>query len=363
MLGLSFMFIGDSCEMPEHGGEVDAAADQHDIPRDRWLDLSTGINPKPYPLPELAREYWHRLPDASLDVWLRENAANYYHVADPEQVVPAPGSQAIIQCLPRLLAPTRVAIVTPTYREHVTWWSAAGHHVVEVRGPEEIAEDAGVVVIANPNNPDGRLFNPELLLGLSGKRLLIVDEAFADVAPNISLAAHTGRPNLIILRSFGKFFGLAGMRLGFALTGRSFAGPLRRALGPWAVSGPAAAIGAVALADDAWVRAARVRLTANTGRLDGLLMRAGLRIAGGTSLFRLVEHTSAQELYDLLARAAILVRRFADRPHWLRFGIPGDDQAFQRLGQALTAWRTQSAPPAVVPGAAGLGRVSGAGQG
>ena len=141
------MSIGDSCQMPEHGGEVDAAAEQYGIARDRWLDLSTGINPKPYPLPELAREYWHRLPDASLDVWLRESAASYYRVTDPEQVVAAPGSQAIIQCLPRLLPATRVAVVAPTYREHVTCWSAAQHRVVEVRAPEEVPEDTGIVVL------------------------------------------------------------------------------------------------------------------------------------------------------------------------------------------------------------------------
>jgi cobalamin biosynthesis protein CobC len=349
--------------MPEHGGEVDAAAEQCGIARDRWLDLSTGINPKPYPLPELAREYWHRLPDASLDVWLRESAASYYRVTDPEQVVAAPGSQAIIQCLPRLLPPTRVAVVSPTYREHVTCWSAAQHNVVEVRAPEEVSEDTGIVVLANPNNPDGRLFSPERLLRLTEERLLIVDEAFADVVPNVSLAPHAGRPNLIVLRSFGKFFGLAGMRLGFALTGEPSATLLRRGLGPWAVSGPAAAIGAVALADDAWARAARVRLMAAAGRLDGLLMRAGLRIAGGTSLFRLVEHASAEELFDSLARSAILVRRFSERPQWLRFGMPGDDEGFERLRQALAAWRAR--PPAQTgsPGSAGLGNASGSGQG
>lgn len=349
--------------MPEHGGEVDAAAEQYGIARDRWLDLSTGINPKPYPLPELAREYWHRLPDASLDVWLRESAASYYRVTDPEQVVAAPGSQAIIQCLPRLLPPTRVAVVSPTYREHVTCWSAAQHNVVEVRAPEEVPEDAAIVVLANPNNPDGRLLNPERLLRLTEERLLVVDEAFADVVPNVTLAPHVGRPNLIVLRSFGKFFGLAGMRLGFALAGEASATLLRRGLGPWAVSGPAAAIGAVALADDAWARAARVRLMAAAGRLDGLLMRAGLRIAGGTSLFRLVEHASAEQLFDSLARSAILVRRFSERPQWLRFGIPGDDEGFERLRQALAAWRARCPAQTASPGSAGLGNASGSGQG
>ena len=355
--------MADLVHMPEHGGEVDAAAEQYGIPRDHWLDLSTGINPKPYPLPELAREYWHRLPDASLDIWLRESAASYYRVADPAQVVAAAGSQAIIQCLPRLLPATRVAVVTPTYREHVTCWSAAQHCVLEVGAAEDVPKDVGVLVIANPNNPDGRLLNPERLLRLAAERLMIVDEAFADVVPNISLAPAAGHPNLIVLRSFGKFFGLAGMRLGFALTAETLAIRLRRALGPWAVSGPAAAIGAVALADDAWSRAARVRLTAAAGRLDGLLMRAGLRVAGGTSLFRLVEHAGAPELFDTLARAAILVRRFSDRPQWLRFGIPGDDEAFERLSQALADWRTQSAPSTTSPGTAGAGRASASGHG
>lgn len=322
-----------------HGGAVDAAAERYGIPRDQWVDLSTGINPGPYPLPELARDYWYRLPDAALYAWLQESAAAYYGVGDPACIVPAPGSQAAIQWLPRLLDTARVAILAPTYSEHAAAWTAFGHSVDEIGADDAIPSEAGVIVVTNPNNPDGRIIEPGRLLTLAEGRLLVVDEAYADVAPEVSLARFAGRPDLVILRSVGKFFGLAGMRLGFALCGEPHAGRLRRALGPWAISGPAAAIGAVALADEGWIRTARVRLTAASSRLDGLLMRFGLRPVGGTTLYRLVADPRAAELFEHLAGNGILVRRFVDQPAWLRIGLPGEDRDFERLATVLAAWR------------------------
>jgi cobalamin biosynthetic protein CobC len=243
-----------------------------------------------------------------------------------------------------------VAILGPTYREHQASWLAAGHIVEEVADPDHVPPQAGVVVAVNPNNPDGRVIDGERLIALAEGRLLVIDEAFADVLPEVSLASRAGRPDLVVLRSVGKFFGLAGMRLGFALTGEVLAGSLRRAMGPWAVSGPATAVGAVALADTAWIAGARVRLTAAAGRLDGLLMRNGLRVAGGTTLFRLVDNARAAELFEHLAGAGILTRRFADRPGWLRVGIPGSDGAFERLAAALAAWRPRAVASAGVAG-------------
>lgn len=340
-----------------HGGAVDAAADAYGIPREQWLDLSTGINPHPYPLPDLAPEYWQRLPDTALDAWLREAAATCYGVADPAHVIAAPGSQAVISWLPWTFETKfTVAVLGPTYGEHAAAWSCAGHRVAEVDTLAALPAEAQVLVVVNPNNPDGRLHEPQQLLAAAAGRLLIVDEAFADLAPDCSLARHVGRDDLVVLRSAGKFYGLAGMRLGFALTGTRIGTPLRQRLGPWAVSGPTAAVGAVALADDGWARATRIRLMAGAGRLDGLLMRAGLQIAGGTALFRLVALTRADDLFERLARAAILVRRFADRPQWLRFGLPGDEEAFTRLGAALSSWRLQAALPVQPAGTAAARR-------
>lgn len=327
-----------------HGGEVDAFAEAYQLPRDQWIDMSTGINPVPFPLPDLAREYWYRLPDSGISLWLREAAATRYGVADPAHVIPCPGSQAVIQWLPRLIPARRVAVVGPTYREHVESWRSARCMVSEVATIDDVPDDVEVLVVVNPNNPDGRTIPPERVLAAAEGRFLIVDEAYADLLPDISIAGAVGRRDILVLRSIGKFFGLAGMRLGFALAAGPVAAELNRALGPWSVSGPAAVIGAVALADEGWVQSTRVRLKAAAARLDGVLVRAGLRIVGGTSLFRLVESPRAADLFDHLARAAILVRRFADHPSWLRFGIPADDAAFERVDEALCAWRNAASP-------------------
>lgn len=324
-----------------HGGALDAAAARYGIPRDGWLDLSTGINPNAYPVPDLAPDYWRRLPDSDLYGWLREAAARIYRVADPAMVVPAPGSQMVIQWVPRLIPATRVAILGPTYGEHEKCWTAAGHGVSMVSAPEDVSDEIGVVVCVNPNNPTGRIIEREQLLRLAENRLVVVDEAFADVAPDASVAPLVGRPGLLVMRSVGKFFGLPGMRLGFALGERPLADRIREAMGPWAVSGPAAAVGAVALSDDPWIRGARVRLRAATARMDGLLIRMGLKLVGGTTLFRLIEHPRASDLFEHLAQSGILVRPFKANPDWLRFGMPGNDPNFERLLSALADW-----PPA-----------------
>lgn len=327
-----------------HGGGVDAAAARFGIPADDWIDLSTGINPVPYPLPPIAEALWRRLPDGNHERALRVAAAAAYGVADPDRVVPAPGSQALIQWLPRLRRPGRIAVLGPTYAEHAAAWMAAGHQVTLTFDPACLAE-ADVAIVVNPNNPDGRSFTPTTLLDLAAtlerrNGWLVVDEAFADAPPGISLAATIGRPGVVLLRSFGKFFGLAGLRLGFALAGPEIAAPLRSAMGPWCVSGPATEIAIRALNDREWAETARRRIVTDSARLDGILAAAGLDIVGGTPLYRLAAHARAADLFDHLGRRGILARRFPETPSWLRFGLPGEERDWSRFAAGLAAWQS-----------------------
>ncbi|HKO07655.1 MAG TPA: threonine-phosphate decarboxylase CobD, partial [Alphaproteobacteria bacterium] len=265
-----------------HGGDLARVAEAAGAFAGAWLDLSTGINPWPYPVESLPASLWARLPGERLDERLRKAAQRYYGAPHADCVAPAPGSQALIQWLPHLCASARVAVLGPTYSEHAAQWSAAGHRVETWGELAALAESgADVAVVANPNNPDGRRLAPASLVALADRLAarggwLVVDEAFADVTPELSLAREVMRPGLILLRSFGKFFGLAGIRLGFALAAPAIATRLCARLGPWAVSGPALAVGAKALADAAWIEQTRRRLEKAAKRLDTILAGSGL---------------------------------------------------------------------------------------
>jgi cobalamin biosynthetic protein CobC len=326
--------------MVPHGGDLAAAEARWGIPARGWLDLSTGINPVPYPIPAIDPTAWHRLPQHDRLRQLLVAARDAYGASATAPIVAAPGTQILIQLLPRLRPGARVAILGPTYGEHAACWMAEGAEVTAVETLDAAAA-ADVVVLVNPNNPDGRIVAPDRLLALADHLaarggLLVVDEAFAEVAPRASVAAAAGRPGLLILRSFGKFFGLAGVRLGFALGAAAEIDRLARLLGPWAVPGPAIEIGIAGLSDRAWQGETRARLSADAAQLATILQAHGLQDRGGTDLFRLVEHPDATGVWDRLGRAGILVRPFPDRPTLLRFGLPGSEAGFAGLAEALT---------------------------
>lgn len=324
-----------------HGGDLDRACARFPDAPLPWIDLSTGINPLPYPVPGLPREVWSRLPTAAEHDALLAAAARRYHVADIDTLVAAPGTQALIQLLPRLVPGSRVAVLGPTYDEHELCWTRQGHDVEVVDGIDAaFAAGATVIVAVNPNNPTGRLLSTgELceagarLAALDG--LLVVDEAFVDVLPAGASVIPRRPPATVVLRSFGKTYGLAGVRLGFAVADPPIAARLRGELGPWCVAGPALAIGAAALTDAAWLAATTIRLDETSRRLDRLLATAGFEILGGTPLFRLARHAEAARMADRLGRHGINVRAFGRQPDWLRFGLPGIEAEWLRLADAL----------------------------
>ncbi|MBM3562244.1 MAG: threonine-phosphate decarboxylase [Alphaproteobacteria bacterium] len=322
-----------------HGGRLDAARRLYPDAPQPWIDLSTGVNPRAYPLPLLADEVFARLPDDDAFAALESAARRDYGVAAGADIVAGGGAQAFIQLLPRVFPAKRVAVLGLTYAEHAACWAASGAQV-DIAETLDVLADADVAVIVNPNNPDGRFIEPEQILStarLMARRdgLLIVDESFMDFTPEKSVARFANDNALIVLRSFGKAYGLPGVRLGFALSSRSRAAKLRAALGPWAVSGPALVIGACALADEAWRAGAAQDCARDAARLDALLTQASFQLIGGTTLYRLAAHPRAACWFAHLASRGVLTRAFAEKPDWLRFGLPGNDAAWSRLAEAL----------------------------
>lgn len=294
----------------DHGGGLDAAIGRYGGTRADWLDLSTGINPVPYPMPSLPADAWSALPDRAAVSRLTARARAFWNVPEQAAVLAAPGCSALIAQIPRLRSPSRVAIPAPTYNEHAAAFQAGGWIL------DENALDA--VVLVNPNNPDGVRWSA----GDASAPLTIIDESFCDVAPSDSLIDLAGRPGVIVLKSFGKFWGLAGLRLGFAIGDPSMIAQLGEWLGPWQVSGPALAIGAEALADPLWADETRQRLQADADRLDAILTDKGAQVVGGTTLFRLYQVQDAKAAQDQLARGRVLGRIFPYSDSWLRLGLP-----------------------------------------
>lgn len=351
------MALTSQVQLPEslhHGGRLREASARWNIPEADWLDLSTGINPNPWPAPPIAAASWHRLPEN--DDGLHEAARNYY---GSDYLLPVAGSQAAIRALPMLRSPSRVAILSPTYGEHAAAWRLAGHQVIEL--PNGALTDDGidrrfldnsdacdVVVLANPNNPTGHRHEPVALLGLARSLAargawLVVDEAFIDPRSDASLAPSAGIPGLVVLRSFGKFFGLAGARVGFVGAWPELLGQLSVFLGPWTISTPSRLLAREALRDIDWQDATRRHLPQDASRLSALLAQHGLAPAGGCELFQWVRTESAPAIQEALARLGILVRCF-DEPAALRFGLPGRESDWQRLEAGLRVAIAHHAP-------------------
>lgn len=325
----------------DHGGRLSMArARWSDAPLP-WIDLSTGINPRPYPPGDIDPSAWSRLPDPAAIAALEATMAAAFGVEDAGHVVACAGSEAALRLLPMLRrGRARVGIAGPTYGSHADAWAA--HEVIEAMLPALLArlDDLDVLVVVRPNNPDGTLAE-ETTLADAAARLaarggwLVLDEAYADAMPGVALAARDWARAAIVLRSFGKTYGLAGVRLGAVVAPPALVAPLRALLGDWPVSGPAIAVATRAYADRDWLRATHARLAADAARLDALIAEAGMMPQGCCPLFRLIEHDRAAALYHHLGARGILARAFADQPRRLRIGLPGAEADWTRLAKAL----------------------------
>lgn len=321
--------------MLEHGGNLQQAAQQYGRPLADWLDLSTGINPQHYPIPDLPSSLFQRLPPINDD--LSEAARAYYGCTD---LLPCAGSQAALQVLPTLRPPCRVAMPGIMYQEHAHAWQRAGHEVqfFEHSPDRDLLESMDVLLVCNPNNPTGQAYSVETLLEWHDRLAarggwLVVDEAFMDTTPLHSLASHTGQAGLWVLRSLGKFFGLAGLRVGFLLGEPQALSQVESLLGPWTLAGPSRYIATLALRDNAWQSQMRTHLPAQSAQLLQLLKQQGMTATGGTALFQYVQHPHSRLLQQALAKEGVWTRYF-DAPEALRFGLP-PNQDWQRLAHAL----------------------------
>lgn len=328
-----------------HGGALAAAIRRYGGSAGEWLDLSTGINPLPVRLPPIADTLWQRLPDSDLDHAARSAAARFYGTGHTLPLA-VPGTQSAIQHLPRLLGQSgAVAIRSPTYSEHEASFRRAGWRVDQVSDLASLSGAYRAAVVVNPNNPDGRVAGHQTLLEHSRTMReaggwLIVDEAFADLDPRESLASVAAlTEGLIVLRSFGKFFGLAGLRLGFVIANEGLLKRLQAEIGPWAVAGPALAIAARILGEEKTTEALRAAIHRRNVALKNIIAGAKLTIVGNGGLFLLVQTSDATQLFDHLARRRILVRAFDYRSDWLRFGLTADETADGRLAHALADFK------------------------
>jgi cobalamin biosynthetic protein CobC len=322
--------------MLEHGGNLRQATLRYG--RADWLDLSTGINPEWYPAPAIAGNAWHRLPEP--DPALVQAAQAYYGAP---LMLPVAGTQAAIQALPCLRLPSRVVVAAPSYAEHAHHWAQHGHKLRQVPydALDAAISECDVMVVVNPNNPTGATVPREKLLDWAAQLSarggwLVVDEAFGDTALQASVAG--GTPDgLIVLRSVGKFFGLAGLRLGFVAAQPALLDALADLLGPWTVSGPAQQVALAALRDTAWQERMRTQLRTSGQRLQSLLAAHGIR-SSGSALFQWWPEAHAEAFHEHMARQGIWVRLFTNAARGIRLGLPPDEAGWQRLEHALTLW-------------------------
>lgn len=323
-----------------HGGQLDLAIGRYGGSKETWLDLSTGINPNAYPIGDLDAAVWQRLPDKAAESALIRAARGFYGAPNKFGVVASNGTQTLIELVPKILKSQNIDILSPTYGEHEHAWLKGGCHVEQISDIHNLSMLSNAVVVVNPNNPDGKSYSTGELRDLAREMarrhgFLIIDEAFCDFDEEQSFVSSI-EENVLIYRSFGKFFGLAGLRLGFLIANRTIIHQMENLLGPWCVSGPALDIGARALQDDDWIAQMRANLKIASQQQGELLAKHGFEICGANALFTYVDHARAKEINLLLLKNHVLARKFPLMPTKLRFGLCKNEVELARFDDILT---------------------------
>lgn len=332
---------------PHHGGRLRQAAQQYQIPLSEWLDLSTGVSPYSYPIPVIPDAVWNRLPEE--EDGLHQAASNYYQHTN---LLPVAGSQAAIQVLPKVLSQSltiqRVLLPEVGYKEHQHAWQVlqqdATHpiefDVYQHQPSESQLTSADVLVVINPNNPAATLHSGKTLLSwraqMRDDAILIIDEAFIDVTPHESVLPLLPTPipaNTVILRSVGKFFGLAGARVGFCFASPKHLALMTQVLGPWTLSGPSRYVVQHALSNTQWHSHTRTALLDQSQRMHTLLNRYFTKVMPQV-LFQRVELCDAAYWHQALAQQGVFTR-LCDEKDALRFGLPHQESDWQKLESAL----------------------------
>ncbi|HAT84790.1 threonine-phosphate decarboxylase CobD [Cohaesibacter gelatinilyticus] len=337
-----------------HGGDLGWAMEAYGGQKEDWLDLSTGINRRSYPFSiDRALSDIRELPSTTDLKTCLEAARLAYQCPKDLTIVAGPGTQILINSIPHILKPGRCHIAEPTYSEHRGAMELAGVPCSGFTAIDDLLaqniDQRSCVIVVNPNNPDGHTLSSPELLEFSvhlqkSNSTLIIDEAFGDIDPTQSIIPHlSSRSNIVVFRSFGKFFGLAGIRLGFVIGSEEITNKITSFHGPWTASSVALKVGSQALSDLEWHKKERELLTHWSERLQSCLARHGLSVVGGTGLYLLIESEYARRLHMHLAKHHIWSRIFTYQDRWLRLGIPMQDAELKRFVSALDCFVVEAA--------------------
>lgn len=326
--------------MAEHGGNLDEAAQAYGFEPGMMHDLSTGIAPMSYQMPLPASDAYQALPLASDMEALCKVARACYRVPDAASLCVGGGSQALLAALPYLFASCLVWCPEPTYNEHHYRWEKASH---QVDGGLSCPQEAKIIILGQPNNPTGRLWQAdEIARYLAHVKqcdgLLIIDEAFVDIMPEHSSCQIAGDEALVILRSVGKFYGLAGLRVGFAIGGANFIARLQDEIGPWPVSQPALLVAKTALADKDWQARHLAKLQEICDWQSDVLAKAGFEIITSMALFITIRHKRMAAFHHHLASHGYWTRIYQNDKQMMRLGLLAPDCDRQQFESLLSDW-------------------------